>query len=755
MAEIKIKIGAAVDQSMRTVFKPLVQAAIEARKQVQKEFASLSVGMKGSFADGGKAARKVFADTTRAGEDMSRQLANQAKQRARAAEQESKREYSTAIRLANEAGRERIRILNANNRLELQAARQLEKDKRSAAAASQSAINKFADRTSHRATRFFMPNMPIMSMARRAGSEVLRGMGVETSIDGLVRRGVDIEKGATALSNRGFIEGAKGGNGQVVASDTLQGEARKAGKDFAINPVDIISAGHAFVGLTGDLDLWRKIMPGVIAQSKAFGVNQEDAAKSAAEFAAHIGDVPNKEKAVLDLLRVAGGQGKIGGVDFSDFAKYTAKAAAPAAMFKGDKAENIGKLTALAEIAKMHGGASTPAMAFGAIDSLANTLKKPARLKSIAALLGNKNGQFADDQHSLLSDPLKLAKALIVAGSRDKKTGKSGLSSLDRVQSAVGDARSMKAITGLQMTFNEAGGGQKGLDAMNAELAKFSHANISTTEVSRALAEALKTTESKAERFNQKLENITHGVMAKLLPVLEQLEEPALKLAGHLGDLAAWAASNPGTAIIDAIGVVILRAGIESAFRNGIETIIKNVAGTSALPGKGGGLVGQAGGLLGLFTSAAVIGALAYAIEQAGEVAIAHFFKSKDAEANAEGTQTGNDGAALANATNHARKHEFTAQGKADLEKAAAHVKKQIDEASTNDVAIAADPMGADFGQDRDNSSRADSKETAALKAELVKMNTLLQQMNSGGLKVIVGNFPPPEPPKAPVAGGQ
>jgi hypothetical protein len=746
---------------MRTVFKPLTQAAVEARRQIQKEFASVSVGMKGSFAEGGRAARKSFADTTKAGDEMSRELARQASRRATAAEQESKREWASAIRLANEAGRERIRILNANNRLELQAARQLERDKARAVKQNEHAVGKFADRTSHRATRFLMPNMPIMSMASRAGHEILRGVGVEADISSLIRRGVGIEQGAAKLSNRGHIEGDKGANGLVVNPKALEAEARKAGAATAVNPEEILAAGREFVGLTGDLDLWRKIMPGIVAQTKALGGNQEEAARAAGEFAAHIGDVPDKAKAVLSLAHVAAGQGKIGGVDFSDFAKYAAKVAAPAAMFKGDKTQNIGKLTAIAEIAKMHGGASSAAMAFGSIDSLVNTLRKPARFKSIKGLLGNENGQFSDATHSELMDPHELIKQLIVASSKDKN-GKSGKSDIGRVSAAVGDARSMKAIAGLQMTFNEAGGGQAGLDAMNAELKKFSGAMMSDAEVARGLAAALDTTESKAERFNQKLEGITHGAMAKLVPALESLEQPALNLAGHLGDLAAWVATNPGSALIDAVGLVIARAGIESAFRHGIETIIKNVAGSAgSLPvnaGGAGGLVAGAGGLAGLFTSAVVIGALAYAIEEAGEMALTAMFK-KGADANREeATQTGNDGAALANAMVHGRQlgplreGGLTTEDVAALEKAADHTKKQID-AATNDVATVADPMGAGFGSDTDAGSRADSKETVALKAELAKMTAILDAIKNGKLMVHVTNMPPPDQPKAPVAG--
>ncbi len=83
----------------------------------------------------------------------------------------------------------------------------------------------FARRTSHRATRFLMPEAPIGSMVMRGLGDVARGLGVDTSISSLIGRGVGIESAATNLSNRGHIAGTEGPNGKVVAQTILQGEA--------------------------------------------------------------------------------------------------------------------------------------------------------------------------------------------------------------------------------------------------------------------------------------------------------------------------------------------------------------------------------------------------------------------------------------------------------------------------------------------------------------------------------------------------
>src|SRR5690606_23977751 len=93
-------------------------------------------------------------------------------------------------------------------------------------------------------------------------------------------------------------------------------------------------------------------------------------------------------------------------------------------------------------------------------------------------------------------------------------------------------------------------------------------------------------TSNKAERLNARLEELTDNTLARLLPVLEDLQPKFISLAETLGNVTTWVAENPKEAIATAIGVAIGRASIESAFRAGIE---------KAILGSGvGGAVGRA-----------------------------------------------------------------------------------------------------------------------------------------------------------------
>ncbi len=728
---VRIKIGGEIESS-------LSRSLATANSMIQKAEKDSQRAKKATTSAAEQEARKQL----RAQEQLTKASEALGRQRSKALFDQYRAQETGAQRAAKAQEQAAARAHAAERREIDKTVRMAQRGFEEEARARSRSLDRFATRTSHRATRFLMPEAPIGSMVMRGLGDVARGVGIDASISSLIGRGVGIESAATALSNRGHIAGTIGPNGQVVSSSALQAEARAAGKATAVNPEELLAAGRAFVGLTGDLDLWRKIMPMVAKQTAALGGNQEEAAKAAGEFAAHVGDVPDKEKKIMDLMAVAAGQGKIGGVDFSDFAKYAAKAAAPAAQFQGDKVKNISSLTALAEIAKMHGGASSAAEAFTAIASLTTTLKKPARFKSIQGLLGNETGQFADREHTILRDPIELIRAMVVAASRGNKDGKS---SLDKLAAAVGDARSLKAVSGLQNTFNEAGGGMKGLEAMNAELAKFKGAVMTEDETTRALAEKLKTSQSQAELFNQSLEAVTHEAMVGLTPALQNLKEPALTAAKGLGSLATWAAKNPGEAVMSAIGVSIARAGIESTLRSGIENAIKAAAGGLAGKGFGGGL-GVAGNLSAMFAIATVSVATFTAGKLIIDSAIADKEKGQREAALAEANSAGSQ----AEMAQRLREGKSTPED----EKAAAAredaLKRRIGLATWTkdmDKANGGAPTGVTAGLENllnpeKSAARLDAAHLDELKAEMARVHELLTAIKGGVLKVEVTNQP-------------
>lgn len=578
--KIQIIVGASMDRSLEQTFASIEKRAQKAGVNIAK---AMGVGLSGGSGVGGNSNPfdKMAKDAGKAAKAAINSVDRQRKETAKALK-EMQGDWE-------KAEKDKKKILDKSEKDFQRSERQKTKDaaqeidarlaheEKAAKAASAS-----QDRFAHRASRYALRSgREMFSAAGRFGRDIASGAGVDMSVGSLVQRSVGIENAAVDLSNRGHIEGEKGANGGVVSSRILEGEARKTGLATAVNPEEILAAGRTFVGLTGDLDTWRKIMPQVTKQTMAMGGSQEDAAKMAGEFAAHIGDIPNKAEHVMNMMMVAAGQGKIGGIDATEFAKYASRVAAPAGQFAGDKSENVGKLTAIAEIAKMHGGAANPAEAMGSITQFSNTLKKTARTKSIAALIGNKNGQFTDDQHSNMRGINEIMKDLIWGAAKDvhNPNGPRVKANLNSIATATGDVRGAKALYGLVDTFNTAGGGTKGMDAVNAELKRFDSAIMTTTELERAAAEKMETTKSQTEVFNQQLEAVSHGVMAELGPAIKDLAPDAIKAAQGLGSLASWAAGHPWEAAGAAVGGAAAKGVGEALARAGLEAAITSAAG--------------------------------------------------------------------------------------------------------------------------------------------------------------------------------
>jgi hypothetical protein len=123
------------------------------------------------------------------------------------------------------------------------------------------------------------------------------------------------------------------------------------------------------------------------------------------------------------------------------------------------------------------------------------------------------------------------------------------------------------------------------------------------------------------------MDEVAQSVQVGLLPALEQLAPVAERLAKKLGDVATWAASNPGSAIVAAIAFAIGRAGLESVFRSMIEYVIKTAAmraGVGVVAA--GSMGGPAGGAMGGARSMALQPAIGLAL--VGAALAAHQYSS-------------------------------------------------------------------------------------------------------------------------------
>jgi hypothetical protein len=487
-------------------------------------------------------------------------------------------------------------------------------------------LDRFATRTSHRATRFFWPNMPFASMTRRLGGDILRGVGVNTHISSILGNVVEQEKLARALSIQAYRPGEKGPAGKRVESRVLQKEAQTTAQELGIDATRVLEAQSRFVAQRGNLAAARRLTPQIMKVARSQGADIADAMFAAAKIESALSSQKgyqgqaNQQKldrTITDTIRLLVGQGKVGSVEMKEAAKELPKVSGIAAMFQGDVAKNIGDLMTVIQLAE-RGPAKNTMVASMYAQNLALDLSKRSGAFGKAGIdLFDQQGKLRNLQE-IIKETLRLTagtsyKKMKVAETEtvvdeqgrvvEQKTGKMiermvDQTQIQKIQKLMPNKRSFLALQEFINVFQGAGGDiEKGLAAVDAEFKKFGKM-VGDAQIEEDLADVMKGTEAKAARFNAQLEKIVAVSADKVIPELERLAPTALKAASALGDLVGWAARNPWTAVSAALAASVARAGIESVFRAAVERVIWGAAARVMPAGGGGGVAyyGAGGG---------------------------------------------------------------------------------------------------------------------------------------------------------------
>ena len=577
MAAIKIRVGASLDRSVDVVF-----GSIEKRAKRTGDVVAASLSKRGGR--GGP-----YREYQREGEAAHRRVTTAAQKAAR----EQERAVSASLRKQGQAFKQFANIAAREQARALRADRAQSRD--------------FARRTSHRATRFMLPNAPIGSFARRAGSDILRGAGVDTSLSGAIGRAAEADKLARDLSNAGFQRGAAGAAGVRQSPATLISEARGIAdaSGGTTSAGEVLQGQSAFVAKTGDLETARAVVKDLAMLSAATGANMQDVVDAAGDVSSNLGDVPNKAEKVNAIMRTIAGQGKLGAVEMKDLAVQMAKIASAAGSFEGDAGENIKKLSAMAQFARARGGAAGASQAATAVAGFANTLKTPARIKAF-----RKEGIDPLNERGQLRDPIKIINEAI------STTGADPI----RMKKMFANVFGAKGVDALTNTYRSAGGGDRGMAAVNAEWQRMlKGAALSQEEIVESVKTAQGGASAKAKAFQNELDNVAAAVSSELLPALQKLAPSAISLAKTFGDVATWTVTNPKKAIGLAITAAIARAGLESAFRSGLERMILGPNGGGVGDTGRAGRVGKVAAGLG---AGLTIAATAVTVAAAGTVVI-------------------------------------------------------------------------------------------------------------------------------------
>lgn len=596
--EVRIRVVAAADDSLRSVLRPFEESVTRAR-------------------------RSSGAASKAASEDHARSLRTRVTQEERTAayiQQVKIRSFANEQRIQERADRERIR---AAERVQRELKSGVERSAREQRAVVQQMASEFGSRS-------VASIKQTAAAAIRGAKEVATGAGYKFSIGDSMARSIELQKRATELSNQGYIPSL----GKARIDPRLVEQQIKTAADAT--GFDRIGAAEglgAFVGKTGELQLGLDLLPKLGKLAKASGSDLNDLADAAGDVSSALGDMaPDKKAERIDaIMRTIAGQGKIGAVEVKNLASQMAKLGTSAGAFGGDSEKNIAFMGALTQMSRATGGSASATQAATSVSSLVNTLRTPARMRQFEAagvdLYDKKTGIYNDPQEIILKsleatkgDPEKWKKLFANTGGARAVEGAANIYRRSRASALEGGASEDAANTA-------------GLDAVKKEFARFMEITMKGDELEESFKARMGNQDTKSQNFNNKFDDIVERMGERLLPALEKMEPVVLKVTEAFSGMIAWAAENPGKAITAAIVYSIGKAGIETALKAGMEGLITRAIGGGAAGGKGSPGLGGAGNL---GTGLAIFGA-AIAITGAGiTIMDAVFDKKSDAAAGAE-----------------------------------------------------------------------------------------------------------------------
>lgn len=409
--------------------------------------------------------------------------------------------------------------------------------------------------------------------AAGVASDIAGGLGIDFSLQRGVAKSVELEKLAVGIVNAGNRGGGSAAQRDKDAVE-LQATARKIGNQYAFDPTAVLRGLGKYQALTGDLDTAKAGLGDLAALAKGFNVDLDKMVGAAGQVGSAIGEVgegkafatsADKAKAVLDVLKALTAQGQEGAVEISDLAVQMAKLKAAGGAFEGSTAENIKKMGGLAQLSLQLGGAASATQAATSVMGFVSTLKTPARRREFAAA-----GVDIDSttEKGAFADPFEIIKRSLAATKGDPEAMKKLFANV------VGE----RAVTALTNTYNKAGGGEKGMAAVEDQFKRF-RGTVTDKVLQENLARAMGTKESKAQVVQNDIDARWAELTTKVLPSLEKLAPAAMKVVDAFAWIVSATANNPGLAITGAIVASIGKAAIGPMIGKALETSLGQKAG--------------------------------------------------------------------------------------------------------------------------------------------------------------------------------
>lgn len=419
------------------------------------------------------------------------------------------------------------------------------------------------------------------------------------SLDGALTDRIRDKSQAVDISNSGYMPGKAGPNGMRRSTDDIMGMSKGIGAKYGFSNKETMDGLAEFVGKTGDLDTGMRSMEAMAQLTRATGANMKDVASAAGDVAMALdqqGIKTTPDMLAKSMMMIAG-QGKEGAVEIKNMAVQAAALGAVVNSIDGDKAHNLGIAGAIAQQARAKGGAKSAAEAVNSVSRLRDDVVKHQDKFAALGIKTTSNGKVRDMQE-IIQDTLM-------------KTG----GDVTKMNGLKVGVMGQRAIGGFASVFRDAGGGEKGLEAVKARFKELTDAEMDKKQLQESAAAKMQETEMKIAVIREKLSAIVGDKLLpafeKLLPKIEQLIPKFEAFVTNLTKVIDYISENPFKTAIAGLGIIIAAAFAKEIAAAQIGALISKLLG-GGVPGgpgaAGGGM--SAGGLAGGVVVAGVASSL-------------------------------------------------------------------------------------------------------------------------------------------------
>lgn len=577
--QLRIEVGAALNSSLSNVLRTVTQLQKEAAKEQaaaqKKAIKEVESAQKKAAKDAADAIKRGVSDQQKA----LKQLDAWQKKASQDQINDAKKKAAEMKRLEDDVAKTVRKNLAEKRRLEKQAMAEVERDlrehNRRQNQQQQSSSGGGGGNGGRIGGRSFT-NRIVTSLATRAAAAglsmpgrvlggMLHGFGVDMSPQEMLASAVDRQRVATSISNQAWIpkEGAPEGAQQKVDPNLILRKTTDVGIATGTDTSDLLAGVEKYVSHTGDLKTILDTMEDLARVSKANGANFQDMAQAASEISNEMGDIPNKGKAIGQVLRALAGQGQMTAIELRDQAKNVAMLTAQSNFFKIDPmssatlkkagvddevGQRMAVVSGLAQMARGKGGRVTAKTAMQSAMAFMRDLANPNEVKRMAAAGID---VYADSSHTKVRDPLQVMLEAFRVGRSKGGVNRDVINKLFPNQQSravanafsqdYNDAYEKSARSGVT---DELKRHQAAAEAVTAQFQKLLAVVQSNEQVDIAFAASMQTADSKVKVLNNQLGKATNEIMLQLLPALIMLAPYLVQFAAGLSELLAKITGN-------------------------------------------------------------------------------------------------------------------------------------------------------------------------------------------------------------------